>query len=109
LLLQHFGGAYRQVCRALARLRGGLNFWPEPAPEEIGATLGWFDDLDPPGAALAGSPSPRPPLQPGRLVLHGCATPHQIAHLVPLAPNDLRITLQGHGVRTPDGAFLVYF
>ena len=93
----------------LPRGGGGLNFWPAAAPADVGQTLGWFDELAAPATRWLEAHRRHHAYQVGRLVLHRCTTPHQIAHLVPLSPSDLRITLQGHGVRTRGGAFLVYF
>lgn len=93
----------------LPRGGGGLNFWPDAPAAEVGATLGWFDELAAPARHWLETSRRHHAYEVGRLVLHGCSTPHQIAHLVPLTPDDLRLTLQGHGVRTPDGDFLVYF
>ena len=77
---------------------GGLDVWWNFTGEDIDNFIGH-------------SLLPKPEYEEyklGHLYLHDGLTPHRIANPAPIQEGEFRITLQGHGVHTPDGA-MIYF
>ncbi len=85
----------------LPRAGGGLNVWPQIEPD--------IAINGPPGALQVKGLEPvLHPYSPGKMVVHDGHSMHQIAPFTMTEPDEARITLQGHGIRTPRG-WLAYF
>ena len=76
---------------------GGLNVWPLHWPEDSGKAAGALD-----------MPCQRLEYKPGEVILHSGLWMHQIAETAAVAPDDIRLTLQGHGVRAGDRTILYW-
>ncbi len=91
----------------LPRRGGGLNLWNLTLPQYVAICqkAGEWVDIE----ALARSEVPRyHSYSPGRLVLHSGHILHRIAPVADVDPDDQRITLQGHGLKS-GGKWVFYW
>lgn len=79
---------------------GGLNVWPIHCDQ--------FAKLSAQEKILMLNKKSYHPYQLGRLVFHQGLILHQIAHHQTLEENDMRLTLQGHGILA-DGKYRIYW
>lgn len=83
----------------LPAVGGGMAYWSGYTDAE----LEYFNEVQelPTGECLS--------YEVGKLYVHDGLTPHRIANFGDMKPDELRITIQGHGVTLADGVTAIYF
>ena len=117
----HIDTPYDRLIPRPPRWTEAMTFTLPVEVPEVGAGLNWWSQAAAPPSRdfpldAVGNPEvdlPDPIFQeyrPGDLVLHSGNFYHSIAQMGDLEPHELRITLQGHGLKLADtGNWLVYF